>query len=266
MKIQNVAVSEILDSRGEKTLAVALTSNGIVYSSQIPSGKSKGKREAVSLGFVHAKDVLGDGLMSTLTQREFNSISELDSFLIEYDGTVDKLKVGGDLTLGISIAFARALAGEKGIELWQVLRGEFFKGVLENSVPKIFANMINGGAHAESNLDIQEYQIVGALSGGMESTVAEIKSLYARLGEMLAGKTNGAQMKFGDEQGYAPDFIDNLEPIAILDQLINESAHKESFVIGVDAAASSFRTGDQYRFEGQTMNTDGLHSARKRNF
>src|SRR3989338_1489089 len=156
MKIEGITVSEILDSRKEKTIEVAVNTSAGSFLTQLPSGKSKGKNEAVTLGLENAKNVLESGLEKEIGETDFNTITDLDKFLIGYDGTENKSKIGGDLTLGISISFARACAGERNAELWEVLRGEFFSGVCKDDSPKIFSNMINGGAHAEDNLDIQE--------------------------------------------------------------------------------------------------------------
>ena len=258
MKIEGITVSEILDSRKEKTIEVAVNTSAGSFLTQLPSGKSKGKNEAVTLGLENAKNVLESGLEKEIGETDFNTITDLDKFLIGYDGTENKSKIGGDLTLGISISFARACAGERNAELWEVLRGEFFSGVCKDDSPKIFSNMINGGAHAEDNLDIQEYQIVGMTKDGIASTVREIKGLYVKLGELLTSRFWAEKIGFGDEQGYALNFENNLEPLKILEDVLYESIHKEDFDLGIDVAASSFWDSDSYKFGGKNLSTDEL--------
>ena len=260
MKIEGITVSEILDSRKEKTIEVAVNTSAGSFSTQLPSGKSKGKNEAVTLGLENAKNVLKSGLEKEIGETDFNTITDLDKFLIGYDGTENKSKIGGDLSLGISISFARALANEKGVELWQILREEYFGGVFAESPPKIFSNMINGGSHADDNLDIQEYQVVGITKEGITHTVKEIKNLYTRLGEILTAKFGVGAIKFGDEQGYALDFNDNFEPLKILGELLYESIYKDDFKLGIDVAASGLSNGVSYKFENKTISRNELQN------
>ena len=162
MKIYDVSVSEILDSRREKTIEVTVRGSYGISSTKIPSGRSRGKNEAITLGAEDAEEVLLDGLRDALKEEDFVETRDLDEFLIEYDGTDNKSQIGGDLSLGISISFARILAGGEKKELWEKLREEFFDETEGRKPPRIFSNVINGGAHAKTNLDIQEYQIVSA--------------------------------------------------------------------------------------------------------
>lgn len=258
MRIDRVEVGEILDSRGEKTIEVTLWSGGSLFKTEIPSGKSRGSREAVSLGLESARKVLDAGLEKEIMGEEFTSISELDQFLLTYDGTKNKSKIGGDLMLGISVSFARSLAFEKGIELWEVLKREFFSDVIETSPPRIFANMINGGAHAKNNLDIQEFQVIGTSRGKISDTIAELRDLYRKLGEMLLQKHGGEVILLGDEQGYAFNFANNSEPLSALTELLSAHEGEGEFALGIDAAASSFFDGKQYCFNGQNVDTDEL--------
>src|SRR3989338_613635 len=258
MRIGGITVNEILDSRGEKTIEVVIENGKQSYSTGLPSGKSKGKREATSLGAEHAKKVLEGGLKKELTLRDFGTISDLDKFLIEYDGTENKSKIGGDLSLGISVSLARALAGENGMELWEILREEFFGDVLRDDPPRVFSNMINGGAHADNNLDIQEYQIVGTLSGGVGQTADELVNLYKELGELLAKNYGSKNISLGDEEGYSLNFASNLEPLKILEEVLSKSGHKKEFTLGIDAAASSFYNSGLYDFEGKKLSAEDL--------
>src|SRR3989344_2383214 len=110
MKIEGITVSEILDSRKEKTIAVTVNTKAGSFSTQLPSGKSKGKNEAVAVGFESAKNVLNSGLEKEIREKNFDTISDLDRLIVGYDGTENKSKIGGGLSLGISIFFAPAWA------------------------------------------------------------------------------------------------------------------------------------------------------------
>ena len=258
MKIYDVSVSEILDSRREKTIEVTVRGSYGISSTKIPSGRSRGKNEAITLGAEDAEEVLLDGLRDALKEEDFVETRDLDEFLIEYDGTDNKSQIGGDLSLGISISFARILAGGEKKELWEKLREEFFDETEGRKPPRIFSNVINGGAHAKTNLDIQEYQIVSARDADLREAVEAIKSLYKELGELLARKYRKVNIALGDEQGYATDFGDSFEPIEILSELLSESKGSKNFAIGIDAAASNFYTDGFYKFGGKKISTKDL--------
>ncbi len=266
MNVGEITVSEILDSRGEKTIEVSVERNGQLYSTKLPSGKSRGKREAVSLGARHALEVLEGGLKKEILSRDISSVSDLDHFLVDYDGTENKSKIGGDLSLGLSISFARALAGERGIELFELLKDEYFGAASSGRVPKIFSNMINGGAHAENNLDIQEYHVVGEIHNSVYETIREIKNLYTKLGELLTRNYGKEKMRLGDEEGYAPDFTNNKEPLEFLTEIVSASESKGAFTLGLDAAASSFYKDGSYNFERENLNKEKLMGVYKKYF
>ncbi|MEK7463335.1 MAG: hypothetical protein AAB621_03180 [Patescibacteria group bacterium] len=117
MRLEDIKIHEIFDSRGESTIEVEVLDEKLnSFSAQIPSGKSRGKREAAVLSFKEAEKVLNDLVKKEVVHKNFNSIKDLDNFLIGLDGTVDKGKLGGNLMLGISVAFARALARKENKE------------------------------------------------------------------------------------------------------------------------------------------------------
>jgi len=257
MKIDGVLVNEIPDSRGDKTIEVLIEHGQDRSVARVPSGKSRGKKEAAVISPKDAMSVLESGLRDELVGKNFGSTRELDEFLISFDGTENKAKIGGNLSLGISISFTRGVALEKGKELWEVLREEFFDKKSEEKVPAIFSNMINGGAHAKTNLDIQEYQVVC----GMESAsdmVKVLKDFYERLGDYLRKEFNSVEIRLGDEKGYAMDFRDNFEPIGILNKLIHDLGMGNSLSVGLDVAATNFQSGEKYIFDGANMDRKKL--------
>jgi enolase len=258
MKLDSIKVRGIPDSRGEKTIEVILKSGSERALARIPSGKSRGKREAVVLSLGAVEEALDSGLRDALVTGEFLSIRELDEFLLEFDGTKNKSKIGGNLTLGISIAFARILGLEQGRELWQVLREEFFPNVDSGQIPTIFSNLINGGEHAQNNLDIQEYMILTKGGSAARDTVKIVKEFYAKLGELLKEKYKLEELKLGDEKGYTLDFSGNEEPIELLTKLIGELHLEDKLSIGIDAAANSFKKGEEYEFGGKMLSREKM--------
>jgi len=279
MKILDVAVKEILDSRGENTIEVSLKSesgnpstspsavssglNGLgqVGKASIPSGKSRGKREAAVLPFSEAAKVLEEIINppagGSLIGRDFNSIKEFDDFLIKLDGTPQKSKLGGNLILGLSLSFARALGAERGQELWEVLRQEFFPTVNNAPLPRIFANLINGGEHAKNNLDIQEYMVV---TQGKDAKIVfeRLKSFYSDLGEFLKKERGITELSLGDEGGYVLDWPNNFLPLNLLSQKVYSAGLANDWNLAIDAAASDFYQKDFYDFDGQKIKAEEL--------
>ncbi|MEK7086970.1 MAG: hypothetical protein AAB935_01790, partial [Patescibacteria group bacterium] len=189
---------------------------------------------------------------------DFKSISTLDKKLISLDGTKNKSHLGGNLVLGVSIAFARALAAEKNKEVWEILRDEFFKGVKTSHRPLIFSNLINGGAHANNNLAIQEYWVIAKPQQNFNESVKKLVKFYKNLGEFLKKKNNLKNLPIGDEGGYGLNFKNNFEPIQILEKLIFELNLQKEFEIGLDSAASSFCKNGRYQFEGKKISQGEL--------
>ncbi len=202
MKIEAIAVHEITDSRGAPTIEVTLVAdNGKEFSASIPSGKSRGSREAHVLTPAEAFKA-AEAIEHALKEKDFNSVGELDRFLLDLDGTPDKSRLGGNVILGISIAFSRALAASEGRELWLHLRGEFFASAYRDAPPRIYANLINGGAHASNNLDIQEYLVVVTPSPSVREGTAKLTALYHDLGGALQKERDVAPGRQGGEGGY----------------------------------------------------------------
>ncbi len=269
MIIESLTIQEIFDSRGEPTIEVELVVPGHhSFLAKIPSGKSRGMHEAAVLSYADAQKVLHDTLRTRVIGLDFQTVKELDTFLIKLDGTPQKEKLGGNVMLGVSIAFARALAYEKGKELWEMLHDEFFPRTDISKQPLIFANLINGGVHADNNLDIQEYMAVAEPRAGYRETVQKLISLYERLGFVIEEErgvnphtSRGVGVKrlpLGDEEGYEVNFKDNFAPIAIMEKLIRESELQGEFRIALDAAASEFYKDGKYVFGGKALTTDDL--------
>jgi len=258
MTIKDILVKEIFDSRGEPTIEVVLVNEkDKKFSAQIPSGKSRGSREATALPYGRAAGAAREILKKEVVGRVFDSIGALDSLLIELDGTSRKERIGGNLILGCSIALSRGLAAEQEAEIWQVLRREFFpdSGM---RLPRIFSNLINGGVHAENNLDIQEYLAVVEAKESIAESFEKLVSFYGSLGESLKKENNLSEIALGDEGGYSLNFKNNFEPIRILEKKILGSKLEREFSVGIDVAASSFYRDGRYKFGGQFLDSKEL--------
>lgn len=251
MKIKEVGVREIFDSRGEPTIEFYLVSGvGRRFAAQIPSGKSRGTREAAVLPFAEARTATRDILRKRISRKTFGSLKTFDSFLIGLDGTPNKQRLGGNVMLGASIAFARALAHGRKRELWETLAVEFKDLGPHNRPPYIFSNLINGGAHARNNLDIQEYLVIARPQRPLAETVRILVSFYRLLETFLQTTKRLARVPIGDEGGFAADFANNEEPLRILAGLIKKEKLTREFSLGLDCAATSFHSAQGYKFDG----------------
>ena len=257
MKIQDVTLRKIFDSRGEPTIEVSVKSGNRWFSASVPSGKSRGSKEARVFSFVEAVRALAR-IRRVILKKEFSSIRALDNALIRLDNTKNKSRLGGNLMLGISIAFVRALAVAKNEEPWQILRREFFPKGASGRAPHIFANVINGGAHADNNLDIQEYMVVAKAGALVRARVENLIDFYSRLGVVLKKKNSGRRVPVGDEGGYSLDFKNNFEPIAILTGLVRARGLTGSFALALDAAATGFYARGLYAFGGKKLTSARL--------
>lgn len=253
MKVFDISLKEIFDSRGESTVEVSLkTENSNWQKAQIPSGRSRGKREATVLTYDETVRVLEDKIKPNLIGRDFDSIYSFDDFLIKLDGTPNKNKLGGNLILGLSLAFSRCLADERNQELWQIIRNEFFRTTKTTNVPKIFANLINGGAHANNNLDVQEYMVITD-GESADQTFQRLENFYKNLGEILKKERGLTEIPLGDEGGYVLDWSDNFAPLTILEQQLKTVGLDKNWRLGIDAAASNFYQNGIYVFENKKL-------------
>ncbi|MEK7512818.1 MAG: hypothetical protein AAB601_01310 [Patescibacteria group bacterium] len=258
MVIDRITVREIFDSRGEPTIEVGVVSGSEASYAAIPSGKSRGAREATVVPFTQACATVSDLLAREIVGKRFDTIGALDRALIAQDGTKTKEVIGGNLMLGVSVAHARNLAASRGVPLWQVIRDEFFSEREPVRPPLIFSNLINGGSHAHNNLAFQEYLIVARTDSSITETVRDLVRFYHTLGEHLKDKYRIREIPIGDEEGYSLDFKTNLEPLSLMDELVGTQGYHKNFSLGIDAAASSFWSGTSYRFEGHERSTDDL--------
>ncbi len=257
--IENVCAREILDSRGNPTIEVdVLLDDGVVGRAAVPSGASTGVHEAVELrdgdksrfggkGVSKAVDNVNDTLADTLIGLDPTRQVEIDNAMIRLDGTPNKGRLGANAILGVSLAVAKAAAEEVGLPLYQYLGG-----VNAKELPVPMMNILNGGAHADNNVDIQEFMImpVGGASSFAEAlrTNAEI---YQALKAVLKAKGLGTAV--GDEGGFAPNLKSNEEALQVIVEAIEKAGYKpgQDVKLAIDSAASEFYEDGKYNLKGE---------------
>ena len=273
MKITHLRSRELLDSRGNPTLEAEMTiNNQFTAKAIVPSGASTGENEAVELRDNDKNRYLGKGVLKAvenvntvianqITNVEVGSQRSLDNILIELDGTSDKRNLGANSTLGVSMAFSRASALCKGLPLFKSFTSDF-KPILP--VPMI--NIVNGGSHANNNVDFQEFMIFPIGTDSFSEAVQVGAEVFHALKSLLHSK--GFSTAVGDEGGFAPNLNSNEEAIEIILQAISNASYepgKEVFLC-LDVAASEFFKKGMYNLssENKVMSTDQMIEYLKR--
>jgi len=268
-KITSIVASEILDSRGNPTIEVELSLKNIKATASVPSGASTGVHEALELrdsdpkrykgaGVLKAVDNVNNEISQAVVGREFDQKS-LDQFLIGFDGTENKSRLGANAILGVSMAFARASAIAQDIELY-----EYLGSLSDNknyALPQPMFNIINGGKHADSGLDVQEFMLAPVDFPSFKEKVRVGSEIIHTLKNIL--KEKGYTVSVGDEGGFAPKLSSNEEALELMVEAIEKSGYTTDQVkIGMDAAASGFYVDGNYalRVNGKqkTLSADEL--------
>jgi len=250
MKIDSVSARSISDTRGRATVETTLSAGTITAVASVPSGKSTGSHEAIELrdadGSVTSAIANVNGeIANALVGRDFITADELDTVLIELDGTQSKSRLGANALLSVSIAAARLFAQNEGVPLWKSITK---RAGTTPSAPRLYINMMNGGTHADFKLPFQEYLLV--VEGKTSDALPIAREAFAKLGERL-----GAGVPMGDEGGYAPTFDTLEKPFELLAELVQEFPHTS---IAVDAAASELFKNDHYELLGTSYSADEL--------
>ncbi len=254
-EILDIAAREILDSRGNPTVeAEVVLDSGITGRAAVPSGASTGQREALELRDTRKKRYGGKGVLQAIKNVNeiiapallgFESSEQilLDRIMLEIDGTANKKKLGANAILGVSIAIAKASAEERSLPLYN-----YIGGVNAKVLPVPMMNIINGGAHADNNVDIQEFMIlpVGAVS--FAEALRMGAETFHSLKKVLRKK--GLQTAVGDEGGFAPNLRSNEEAMEAILEGITLAGYKpgKDICIGIDAAASEFYSSNQKKY------------------
>ncbi len=250
MKIARVHGREILDSRGNPTVEVDVMLEGGAFGrAAVPSGASTGEREALELrdgdkaryggkGVLKAADHVSGELQAALKGRDLDQRS-LDRLMIELDGTPTKSRLGANALLGVSMAFARAAAASRNVPLYRHLRELFGEsGGGEWIMPVPMMNILNGGAHADSNVDIQEFMVLPLGLPTFREALRAGAEVFHALRAIL--KQRGLSTGVGDEGGFAPSLASNRQAVELLLQAIEKAGYKagRDVCIGLDSAAS----------------------------
>lgn len=256
IKIKSVSARQILDSRGKPTIEVSLSSSNFKEVASVPSGASTGIHEALELRDGDPKYYAGlsvnqavshvqKEIAEKIINKEFDQ-KNLDQFLIDLDGTPNKSKLGANAILGVSMAFAKVSAKEEGLELY-----EYLAKLAENKnykFPVPMLNIINGGQHADSGLDIQEFMLGPVGFDSFKEKIRVGAEVIYALRKIL--KDKGYTVSVGDEGGFAPKLETNEEALELMVMAIEKAGYTTDQVkIGMDAAASSFYEDGKYKLK-----------------
>jgi enolase len=258
--IVDIVGREILDSRGNPTVECdVLLESGVMGRAAVPSGASTGSREAIELRDGDKSRYLGKGVLNAV-QNINTEISEavlgldaaeqafLDKTLIDLDGTDNKSRLGANAMLAVSMAVARAAAEESGLPLYR-----YFGGMGGVQLPVPMMNVINGGAHANNSLDLQEMMIIPVGAPTFREAVRWGAEVFHALKKILHDK--GISTAVGDEGGFAPSVASHEEAIQLILQAIEKAGYRagEQIALGLDCAASEFYKDGQYHLEGEGL-------------
>ena len=265
--IVDVHAREILDSRGNPTLEVEVTlESGISAVAAVPSGASTGENEAIELRDGDADRYLGKGVLNAVAKVNEDIAAEVvgldateqvfvDSLMNDLDGTPNKANLGANAILGVSMATARAAAAISGLPLYRYLGGFNAK-----ALPVPMMNIINGGAHADNNVDIQEFMVIPAGAPTFREALRMGAEIFHALKKVL--KDKGLNTAVGDEGGFAPDLKSNAEALDVIMQACEAAGYTpgRQVWIALDAASSEFHDNGTYSLqaEGEKRDAAGM--------
>ena len=259
--IKQVQAFEIMDSRGNPTLLAEVTlDSGHVGAACVPSGASTGSREALELRDGDGARYLGKGVLkavanvngpirSLLLGRDATAQRELDAAMIAADGTDNKAKFGANAILAASLAVARAAAQARGVPLYQHIAS--INGTANLSMPVPMMNILNGGEHADNNIDIQEFMIVPVAAPTFAEALRAGAEIFHHLKKVLASR--GLSTAVGDEGGFAPSLASNEAALEVIAQAVAKAGYKlgTDIALAVDCAASEFYRDGIYDLAGE---------------
>ncbi len=260
LKIENIKAMEILDSRGNPTVQVeVITEGGFTGVAMVPSGASTGSFEAVELRDDNKERYLGKGVLQAVQNvnkkiaREIEGMNvyeqvKIDKKLIEIDGTDNKARLGANAILGVSIAVARAAANSLGMSLYN-----YIGGINAKELPIPMMNIVNGGKHADSNLNIQEFMIMPVGARNFKEGLRMGVEVYHNLKKVL--KANGLSTAVGDEGGFAPKVENEEEAIDI----ILEAIERAGYIAGKDVCLAIDVAATEMYEEAQKIEKEGYY-------
>ena len=265
MKIKNITAREIFDSRGNPTVECEMIFENIPYPfrGMVPSGASTGKFEALELRDLDSDRMSGKGVLkavsnvnelikSKILDKRFTDFREFDQFLIDLDGTDNKSKYGANAILSLSLAYYKAWSYEN--------FGAIFlsQGVDNLIIPVPMLNVINGGQHADNDVDFQEFMILPIGFKSLTEALSSTHSVITNIKKEL--KSRSLNTNLGDEGGFAPNLKSHLDVLDLICNSISKAGFKlnDHFKISLDAASSEFYSDGKYNFEGNTYSTDEM--------
>ncbi len=262
-KIKRIVGREILDSRGNPTVEVdVILENGILGRAAVPSGASTGEHEAVELRDGDKKRYLGKGTLKAV--ENINKIIaaaivgmnaenqiEIDRKMISIDGTKNKAKLGANAILGVSLAVCRACASDKKLPLYKYIRTAYHLPLTTYCLPVPMMNILNGGSHADNNVDLQEFMVFPKGAKNFREAIRYGAEVFHNLKKVLKDKNYNTSV--GDEGGFAPNLSSNEEALEVIIEAIKKAGYvpgKDIF-IALDPASSEFYKDGKYVLEGE---------------
>lgn len=260
--ITQVKAREIIDSRGNPTVEAEVhLKNGCFGIASVPSGASTGSREALELRDHDNTRFLGNGVMKSVNiinnkiskyiyGKNAEDQSEIDKTMIELDGTENKAKLGANTILAVSLANAKAAAHSKKIKLYEhIYKLSGNKETL--SIPLPMVNIINGGKHANNNIDIQEFMIQPVSAKNIKEAIRICAEIFHNLKKIL--HSNGMSTAVGDEGGFAPNLSSNTEALEVIIEAVKKSGYKlfSDITLAIDCAASELYKNKKYFLSGE---------------
>jgi enolase 1/2/3 len=263
--VVRLAAREVLDCRGLPTVQVDVElEDGAFGRADVPAGRSTGSNEAAELrdsgprfgGFgvrMAVENVAGE-ISSSLAGHKFSSQRALDAALIELDGTPDKSRLGANAILGVSLAYARAVAASHGQPLYEHLNAN------AHLLPAPLINLINGGKHASNDLDFQEFIVIPVGAESLAHALQIATEVNLALADLLGEKFGKVALNTGDEGGFAPPMTDPSEALEFLHQAVGDAGYAELCAYGLDCAASHYFDADSQRYAlaGRNLDRDGM--------
>ncbi|KAG2226031.1 hypothetical protein INT45_002497 [Circinella minor] len=268
MSVSKVHARQIFDSRGNPTVEVEVTTGKGVFRAAVPSGASTGIYEALELRDNVKSDYMGKGVFKAvenvnktigpaLIESKLSVVDQkaVDDFMIKLDGTKNKEKLGANAILGVSLAVAKAGAGEKGVPLYVHL-ADLADSKKPFVLPVPAFNVINGGSHAGNKLAMQEFMILPTGASSFSEAMKMGSEVYHTLKGVIKSKYGQDATNVGDEGGFAPNIQDNEEGLELLVAAIDKAGYTGKVKIGMDSAASEFYKDGKYDLDFKNPNSD----------
>jgi len=259
IRLEGLSAQEVLDSRGNPTVSVTAHTESGSGTAIVPSGASTGRHEALELrdgdpnrfggkGVLKAVNNVESTIASHVVGMDVTEQAALDAALIGLDGTVDKSRLGANAILGVSLAVARAAAQAMGEPLYRYLGG-----AQAHLLPLPMANILNGGVHADTSVDLQEFMVCPVGSPSFAEGLRAVSEVYHELKRVL--KAQELATGVGDEGGFAPDLPSNEDALKLIVEAIREAGYKpgDDIALALDPAASEFFKDGNYRLAGEGL-------------